>query len=350
MISFEHHCVKHNDTILLALAKLDKLSWLDMVVFVLNDKVQVVGTLTDGDIRRALLRGLNLSANVSEAMKTGFAFMSTTEKDHTSTINTYRKRNITVVPLLDENNHLIRIYNLKKMHSILPIDAVLMAGGKGERLRPLTEKTPKPLLPVGNKCIIDYNVDRLITYGVEHISVTCNYLKEQLYEHFETPRNGIKVNCVTEPQFLGTIGSIKFVESFYNDTVLVMNSDLFTNIDYEDFYLHYCLHDADMSVAAVPYIVKVPYGVFSLDGRNIKGIVEKPTYSYYANAGIYLIKKCCLDLIPKDEFFNATDFMDKMIATHHKVTRYPISGFWIDIGQHDELARAKEMVKHIKVL
>ena len=143
--------------------------------------------------------------------------------------------------------------------------------------------------------------------------------------------------------------------SFFNTGVnfvimLVMNSDLFTNIDYEDFYLHYCLHDADMSVAAVPYIVKVPYGVFSLDGRNIKGIVEKPTYSYYANAGIYLIKKCCLDLIPKDEFFNATDFMDKMIATHHKVTRYPISGFWIDIGQHDELARAKEMVKHIKVL
>ena len=151
-----------------------------------------------------------------------------------------------------------------------------------------------------------------------------------------------------EPKYLGTIGSIKFVDTFCNDTVLVMNSDLFTNIDYEDFYLHFCQHDADMSVAAVPYIVKVPYGVFNLNGREIKGVMEKPTYSYYANAGIYLIKKGCLNLIPENEFFNATDFMDKLIATSHRVIRYPISGFCIDIGQHEELARAREMVKHMK--
>lgn len=255
-----------------------------------------------------------------------------------------------LVPLLDDDNRIVEIVNLERFVTRLPVDAVLMAGGKGERLRPLTEKTPKPLIKIGDKCIIDYNVDRLISFGIKHINVTVNYLGEQIEEHFREVCKGIKIETVREPKYLGTIGSIKFVETFYNDTVLVMNSDLFTNIDYEDFYLHFCQHDADMSVAAVPYIVKVPYGVFSLDGRNIKGIVEKPTYSYYANAGIYLIKKCCLDLIPKDEFFNATDFMDKMIATHHKVTRYPISGFWIDIGQHDELARAKEMVKHIKVL
>ena len=127
-----------------------------------------------------------------------------------------------------------------------------------------------------------------------------------------------------------------------------MNYDLFTNIDYEDFYLHFQQHDADMSVAAVPYIVKIPYGIFNLNGREIKGVVEKPTYNYYANAGIYLIKKDCLDLIPENEFFNATDFMDKLIVSRHKVIRYPISGFWIDIGQHEELARAKEMIKHMK--
>lgn len=177
-----------------------------------------------------------------------------------------------------------------------------------------------------------------------------NYLGEQIEEHFREVREGIKIETVRELKYLGTIGGIKFVDAFYNDTVLVMNSDLFTNIDYEDFYLHFCQHSADMSVAAVPYVVKVPYGVFSLDGLNIKGVVEKPTYSYYANAGIYLIKKHCLDLIPKDEFFNATDFMDRLISIHHKVTHYPISGFWIDIGQHNELARAKEMAKHLKSL
>ena len=128
-----------------------------------------------------------------------------------------------------------------------------------------------------------------------------------------------------------------------------MNSDLFTDVDYEDFYLHYRENDADMSVAAVPYVVKVPYGVFNLEGREIKGVTEKPTISYYANAGMYLIKKELLNLIPENELYNATDFMDKLISSGYKVIRYPISGYWIDIGQHDELERARELIKHIKL-
>lgn len=131
-------------------------------------------------------------------MKTEFAFLKTDENDHTLTINAYRKRNIMVVPLLDENNHLVKIYNLREIHSILPIDAVLMAGGKGERLRPLTEKIPKPLLPVGNKAIIDRNIERLISFGLEHIYVTVNYLKEQLEDHFAEPIQGVKVNTLAE--------------------------------------------------------------------------------------------------------------------------------------------------------
>ena len=258
MTFFEHQCVKQDDTILSALAKLDKLSGQAMVVFVQNRKEQVIGTLTDGDIRRALLRGLEPSANVCDVMKTEFAFLKTDENDHTLTINAYRKRNITVVPLLDENNHLVKIYNLREIHSILPIDAVLMAGGKGERLRPLTEKIPKPLLPVGNKAIIDRNIERLISFGLEHIYVTVNYLKEQLEDHFAEPIQGVKVNTVCEPKYLGTMGSIRFVEQFHNDTILVMNSDLFTDIDYEDFYLHFKQNNADMSVAAVPYTVSDP--------------------------------------------------------------------------------------------
>lgn len=348
MTSFEHQCVKQDDTILSALAKLDKLSGQAMVVFVQNRKEQVIGTLTDGDIRRALLRGLEPSANVCDVMKTEFAFLKTDENDHTSTINAYRKRNITVVPLLDENNHLVRIYNLKERRSILPIDAVLMAGGKGERLRPLTEKTPKPLLPVGGKAIIDRNIEGLLLYGLEHIWVTVNYLKEQLEEHFAEPIQGVKVNTVREPKFLGTMGGIQFVESFHNDTILVMNSDLFTNIDYEDFYLHFKHNDADMSVAAVPYTVSVPYGIMDLEGKNIKGMLEKPRYNYYANAGIYLIKRELLNLIPKDKFYNATDLIDDLICLNKSVIRYPINGTWIDIGNPQEYQKAKDLVKHLR--
>ena len=254
-----------------------------------------------------------------------------------------------LVPILDEEDRIVDIINLEKYRTKLPVDAVLMAGGKGERLRPLTEKTPKPLIKIGDKCIIDYNVDCLLSYGLNHIFVTVNYLGEQLEEHFSMPRDGVKINTIREPKYLGTIGSIKFVEKFYNDTILLMNSDLFTNIDYEDFYLHFKQNDADMSVAAIPYVVKVPYGVFNLEGRDIKGVTEKPTISYYANAGIYLIKKERLELIPGNVFFNATDFMNLLIEKNYKVIRYPISGYWIDIGQRDELERAREIAKHVGV-
>ena len=149
-----------------------------------------------------------------------------------------------------------------------------------------------------------------------------------------------------EPKYLGTIGSVKFVTSFYNDTILVMNSDLFTNIDYEDFFLHFQKHEAEMSVAAVPYNVSIPYGVLDLEGRNIHGLLEKPKYNYYANAGIYLIKRRALEEIPDGEFFNATDLIEKLIAENKKVIRYPLNGTWIDIGNPQEYQKANDLVKH----
>ena len=176
---------------------------------------------------------------------------------------------------------------------------------------------------------------------------SCGYLELFIARNHEKPRNGVQVKTVCEPKFLGTIGSIKFVEKFYNDTVLVMNSDLFTNIDYEDFFLHFQQHDAEMSVAAVPYNVSIPYGILDLDGRNIQGLLEKPQYNHYANAGIYLIKRRALDEIPEDTFFNATDLVEKLIAEGKKVIRYPLNGTWIDIGNPQEYQKAKDLVKHI---
>ena len=263
-------------------------------------------------------------------------------------IKKLKGKGITLIPLLDKEKKIIRVYNLKLLKSLLPLDAVLMAGGKGERLRPLTEKIPKPLLPVGSKPIIDYNIDNLISYGISHINVTVNYLKEQLEAHFCNPINGVQVNCVQEPCYLGTIGSIKLVDSFCNDTILVMNSDLFTNINYEDFFLHFQANEADMSVAAVPYSVSIPYGIFDLDGRNIKGLKEKPSFNYYANAGIYLIKKSLLDLIPNNTFFNATDLIELLINKNYKVIRFPLTGYWIDIGKHEDYNKAQDLVKHIQ--
>ncbi len=311
-----------------------------------NDEQQMVGTLTDGDIRRGLISGAELNDPICNIMHREFKYIKQEEYD-VAQIKDFRDCRIIFIPILDAENHIVDVVNLRKFKSKLPIDVVLMAGGKGERLRPLTEKTPKPLLKVGDKCIIDHNVDRLISYGVQHINVTVNYLGDQIEKHFEIPRNDVAVRTFREPKFLGTIGSIKFVDVFYNDTVLVMNSDLFTNIDYEDFFLHFRMHDAEMSVAAVPYNISVELGILDLDGRNIKGLIEKPKYNYYANAGIYLIKRRALAEIPEDTFFHATHLVEKLIAQGKKVIRYPLNGIWIDIGTPQEYERAKDLIKHI---
>lgn len=329
-----------------ALIALNSLSAEVLTLFVIDRENRMVGTLTDGDIRRKLISGITLDMPVSAVMNRNFYYILS-GNIHVSEIRALKDKGITLLPCLDGEKRIQCIYNLKRQKSILPVDAVLMAGGKGERLRPLTEKVPKPLLHVGDKPIIDYNVDRLISYGIDHISVTVNYLAEQIEAHYKTVHEGIRIQCVKEPCYLGTIGSVKFVDGFVNDTILVMNSDLFTNIDYEDFFVHFQQNEADMSVAAVPYSVSVPYGIFELEERTICGIKEKPTYNYYANAGIYLIKKPLLDLIPDNTFFNATDFMEMLIQQGYRVIRFPITGYWIDIGKPEDFKKAQDLVKHL---
>jgi dTDP-glucose pyrophosphorylase len=318
-----------------------------LVLFVVDNQKRMVGTLTDGDSRRALIAGASVTDKAEKVMLRNYRYMRLEDIENVKELKRQRELKMRLVPVLDSERHIIDIINLEKFKSRLPVDAVIMAGGKGERLRPLTEKTPKPLLPVGDKAIIDHNVDRLISYGIEHISVTVNYLKEQIEEHFQDPRNGVQVQTVREPKFLGTIGSIRFVPDFYNETVLVMNSDVFTNIDYEDFYIHFKEHGADMSVAAVPYNVSIPLGIFDLEGRNIKGLKEKPRYEYYANAGIYLIKRSALELIPEDVMFHSTDLIEALIKAGRKVIRFPLNGTWIDIGTPQEYQRAQDLVKYM---
>lgn len=344
----KNHIINKNVTLLEALSLINELAPEPLVLFVVDEDNRMLGTLTDGDSRRALIAGASVNDKVEKIMHSNFNYMKLEDIDNVFEIRRQRNMKMKLVPILDKENHIVEIINLERYKTRLPIDAVLMAGGKGERLRPLTEKTPKPLLPVGDKAIIDHNIDRLISYGVKHISVTVNYLKEQLEEHFREPRGDVQVHTVREPKFLGTIGSIRFVEDFYNDTILVMNSDVFTNLNFEDFYLHFKEHDAEMSVCAIPYSVQIPYGIFRIeDKREIKGLVEKPTYDYYANAGIYLIKKSALSFIPEDKMFHSTDLIEALIAAGKRVIRFPLNGTWIDIGNPQEYKRANELVKHI---
>lgn len=341
--------LNENATILDTLKKIDELSInATRMVFVVDENNKVLGTVSDGDCRRGLINGKQLTSPVTEIMNTKFTSLHKGSYD-VETIHKIRKLGYKYVPELNEDGTLFAIRDFTNGKSYVPVDAVLMAGGKGERLRPLTLETPKPLLKVAGKPIIDYNIENLRRYGVEYINVTVNYLGEQIEEHFAKPYNGQQVKCVREPEYLGTIGSIKFVKDFHNDTILLMNSDIFTNIDMEAFYIHFKENNADMSVAGVPYNVNIPYGIFELENtREIVGITEKPSFHYYANAGIYLIKKELLDMIPDGKFYNATDFMQMLIQQKKKVIRFPIVGYWIDIGTPDEFKKAQEFARNMK--
>ena len=342
------HFISQDKTLLDALKQINEIGTGALVLFVLNNKEQMVGTLTDGDARRAQIAGVCIDDSLDKVMHRNFNFLRKGINDDVRHLREQKEMKMKLVPILDKDDHIVEIVNLEKYRTKLPVDVVMMAGGKGVRLRPLTEHTPKPLLDVGGKAIIDHNVDRLIEFGIKHINVTVNYLAEQLEKHYNAPRNGIQVKTFRESNFMGTIGGAKIVDKLYNDTILIMNSDLFTNIDYEDFYLHFVDHDADMSVAAVPYTINVPYGIFELDGRIIRGVKEKPVYNFFANAGIYLVKRSVLNDIPNGEFFNATDLIEKLISKNKKIIRFPISGYWIDIGSPAEYQKAKDLVDHIK--
>lgn len=338
-----------NKTIIDAFKRIDQLSSNNTrILFITDENNKIVGSISDGDCRRALIKGKHLDSPLYEVMNKNFTFLRKNEYD-INVIQKIRKLDLKYVPELNEDGTLFAVRDFTNGKSYVPVDAVMMAGGKGERLRPLTLETPKPLLKVADKPIIDYNIENLLNSGINHINVTVNYLGEQIEEHFKEPVNGVQVKTVREPKFLGTIGSIKFVKEWYNDTILLMNSDLFTNIDIESFYLHFLKHGADMSVAGIPYNVNIPYGIFDLENtREIKGITEKPCYHYYANAGIYLIKRELLNLIPDNEFFNATDFMDSLIKNNKKVIRFPITGYWIDIGKPDDFKNVQEFARNIK--
>ncbi len=342
----KRHIIEQSATLIEALDRLNDLSGGIMTLFVISPDHTMTGTLTDGDIRRALLRGLPLTAPVSDAMRRDFRYIRE-GADAVSTIRDLRSLHIRLIPVLDAGGHIIRTIDTSVTSTILPVGAILMAGGKGERLRPLTLDTPKPLLRVGDRAIIDHNIAALSAVGISDISVTVNYLADKIEQHFSTPVAGVKVKCVREPLPLGTIGSAALCEIPEEGATIVMNSDLLTTISFEEMYLQHMAEGADITIAAIPYNVSVPYAILSTEGSRVKALEEKPSYSFYANAGIYIIANRLLRSLPVNERTDATDLIDSTILSGGKVTFFPISGTWIDIGSPADYDHACQLMRHV---
>lgn len=348
MISYKDYIINKETTLSEALKILDSHSGDVLLLFVIDDNYKLVGSLTDGDIRRGIIAGFELNEIVYSIMNKNFIF--STESNFNCKIKTIDFDNIKRLPIIDENGCLINVINLLNYKFKLPIEAFIMAGGEGQRLRPLTLSTPKPLLKVGSKPIIEYNIDRLALKGIDKIHISIKYLGQQLKDYFGDGSNkNINISYVEETEPLGTIGSVSLVNNYKEDTILLMNSDLLTNIDVEDMFEEFKNKNADLLVATVPYKVNIPYAVMETENGKVTSFKEKPTYTYQSNAGIYLFKKELVDLIPKNEHFNATDLMEKMIELGKSVNYYPILGYWLDIGKHEDYQKAQEDIKHLKL-
>jgi dTDP-glucose pyrophosphorylase len=345
-----HNKIANTSTLKQALEKLNQFATKDsLTLFVVNAEEKLVGAITDGDIRRALLKGVSLEVSINEVMNTNPRYIQQHKHD-LNYINELKQKEIFLVPVVDESQRLIKIVDLKRKKSLLPIDVVLMAGGEGKRLMPLTNKTPKPMLLIGDKPIIETNINRLNDFGADNFYLSVNYLADVIKSYFKDgSEKQISIQYLEEKTPLGTIGSVSLCQNFKHDAILVMNSDLLTNIDFEDFYYTFKEEDADFAVACIPYQVSLPYGVIETNGKRVVQVKEKPTYTYYSNAGIYLFKKSIVDLIPKNEFFSATDLIEKLIAANYKVVNYSLLNYWLDIGKHEDFSKAQEDIKHLKL-
>lgn len=342
----KRHLIDSQATLQEAFRRLNDLSGGNMTLFVTDERGHLVGSLTDGDLRRAVIADASLGESVGRICHRGCLSVAPGESRYAG-IRRAREKGISLLPVTDSDGTVSDLIDLRTQKTFLPLDAVLMAGGKGERLRPLTLDCPKPLLKVGEKAIIDYNIEELRANGIDNIYVTVNYLKDKIIAHFSGMERdrGIRVKCVEEPCRLGTMGSLALVKGLKEENLIVMNSDLLTTLDYEEMFLQHMGSGAAMTVAAIPYTVSVPFAILRHEGRLITGLTEKPTYNYFANAGVYMMRRRVAESIPEGEYLDAPDLIEQLIERGERVEYFPLEGTWIDIGSPDDYRYANELMR-----
>jgi NDP-sugar pyrophosphorylase family protein len=224
-----------------------------------------------------------------------------------------------------------------------------MAGGLGSRLSPLTDNTPKPMLLVGDKPILEHNIDRLIKFGIKEFIISVQYLKDQIIDYFgDGSQKGITINYIIEEKPLGTIGALSLIHEVSNYTILLMNSDILTDMDFEFMYRQHLKLGKKMTVLSIPYRIDIPYAVMETDDENVLNFKEKPSLNYYTNGGVYLLDADLVSEIPKNSFYNATDLMEKLLMKKELV-HYSHKGFWLDIGKPKDYKQSQDLISKLKL-
>jgi dTDP-glucose pyrophosphorylase/CBS domain-containing protein len=342
--------IKGNCTIKQAMKAIDD-SALE-VVLIIDDDEKMVGLATDGDIRRAIIKDATLDTPVNLIMNRNFlAIQEGVPKKQITKL--MKDRYIKLLPILDVNGKIIDVVSFKDIwHSVSKENkVVLMAGGLGTRLRPLTDDVPKPMLNVGGKPMLELIINRFREQGYSDIIITLNYKGDIIEKYFQDGSDfDVDIEYVIERKRLGTAGAIKLARKYLNDKpFFVMNSDLLTKVNFERFMDDHINQKNELTVAIKPYDYSIPYGVVNLNNGQIKALQEKPSYSCLVSAGIYCLNPTVIDLIPDDTYCDITDIINKLIQQEKKVGSFMITEYWMDIGTLEDYDRAMQEIAAGKI-
>lgn len=319
------------------------------IALIVDQNSRLIGTVTDGDVRRGLLNNQTLESQVSTIMCHKPIYVSERHSD-VETLALMKAHQILQIPVLNSTGQVVTIkhreqlrdtsHHQSKQAAQVPI--VLMLGGLGKRLHPLTEKVPKPMLPVGNVPLLETTVNNFVKHGFRQFYFAVNYRAEVIIEHFgDGSKFGAEIHYLHEQKKLGTAGALSLLPELPESPMIVMNGDLLTNISYRELLNFHEEHNVLGTMCVKEHKTQIPYGIVINNGVELNKIVEKPTETYYVNAGIYVIEPKALQYIPKDRYFDMPQLFDQIVAHGQSSVIYPIYEYWRDIGHPEDLKEAE---------
>lgn len=340
MKEWKNTLVKESTAIRETIARIDGSSM--QIALVVDETNHLLGTVTDGDVRRGLLRGVALTDETGKIMNQNPTVVHVGE-DRTKILLLMKTKGLHQVPIVDDHKCVVGIEILDDILGKTARDnwVVLMAGGLGTRLAPLTEKCPKPMLHVGNKPILENILDNFVEQGFRRFYFCVNYKAEMVTEHFgDGSKWGVEIVYIHEPQKLGTAGALSLLPARPDKPMIVMNGDLLTSLNFDQLLSFHKQNESQVTMCIREYDFQVPYGVVTVDNHVVVGIDEKPVQRFFVNAGIYILDPGTLDHIPANTYFDMPSLFEKLLQSKHEVAAFPIREYWLDVGRIDDLERA----------
>ncbi|GAB7027931.1 nucleotidyltransferase family protein [Geotalea toluenoxydans] len=312
------------------------------IALVVDDSNRLIGTVSDGDVRRAILKGIDLGGPVSSIMSTTPTVASCHESRE-AILAKMKNKQLRQIPLVDQNGCVVGLDAWDELISIQERDniVVLMAGGLGSRLGELTKDCPKPLLRVGNKPVLETVLENCKEYAFKRFYISVNYKADMVKEYFgDGSRWGVEIKYIEEKKRLGTAGALGLLPEALTLPALVMNADVLTKVNLKHLMEFHAEHKSIATMCVREYEFQVPFGVVQLDSHRLKNILEKPVHQFFVNAGIYVLNPEAVSIVPNDDYYDMPSLFDELLRRGMETAAFPIHEYWLDIGRKDDLERA----------